>query len=125
MVSVAAPFTELSLWEGCADVDALPSKAECLVCVFPGGCWEVDGEEGREEDKEVGPTEERAGEGEFGALKGSFSGGLATMREAGFEREFCVEFKGEREGLEASKGEPCLIVEREDPLKLITPFAPG
>lgn len=50
------------------------------------------------------------------------------MREAafpGFERKCCVEFKGEQEGLEDSKGDPCLIVEREDPLKLITPFAPG
>lgn len=58
MVSVAVPFAELSLWEDCVDVDALPSEAECLVCVFPGGCWEVDGEEGSEEDKEVGLTEE-------------------------------------------------------------------
>lgn len=110
MESVAAPFTELLF---CAEVDALPSEEECCGCIFPGGCWEADGEEGREE-KELGPLEEGAGEGEFGILKGSFSGGLATMREVvfpDFERERCAEFKGEREGLRASKGEPCLIVE--------------
>ena len=125
MVSGAAtPFTELSF---CVEVGALPSEEGCCGCVFPEGCWEADGEEGREE-KELGPLEEGAGEGELGILKGSFSGGLATMREVvfpDFERERCAEFKGEQEGLGASKGDPCLIVEREDALKSITPFAPG